>query len=165
MVWLGALVFIVMGAGISVVVALKIFQISIAIVVEVVLAGLFGIDLYLSYFAPIHFSEEDTQEDEQAFALIKQIRISMQTLTLKASSLNANYTVEKSQLFSFSEAVDSLSAVEDIAVVKMEQDILAKVTAVSSACDSVLAGGDGTEFKKQIASLEVLIKQRATLKN
>lgn len=161
MVWLGILIFVGLSIGITVCVAFKIFQIGIAVVVECVLAFLLAVDIYVCYFAEHRQSSEPV--DEKALLLIRQIRSSMETLCLKASSLTATYEAEKKQIAAFKDTAQQMNLVDDIAAVKFEQAILTGITAVSSACDTTLAGGDSAELKKQLAALDSVIKQRMAM--
>ena len=164
MVWLGVIVFIGASIAMTITAVYKVVEVRIAIVIECVFAFLFAIDSYFGYFANSHVQNVSQQED-QALNLIKQIRDSLGMLNLKANSLNENF-VEQKKLISFlAEDVKYLSPVDSAGAVKLEQDILGAITATSSACDTLLSGSDGLELKKQLGSLENLIKQRKLMKN
>jgi len=90
MVWLGVAVLIAISIGMTICVAFCVVQIRIAIVTECVLVFLFAIDSYFGYFANSHVQNVEQQET-QALSLIKQIRSSLDLLSLKAGSLNETY--------------------------------------------------------------------------
>ena len=97
--------------------------------------------------------------------LVGDIQSSISNFALKTTALNNSYEAEKAVVSSLVEDVNALLPLENINAVKFEQDILIKLTEVSSACDSLLSTGRSDEFKKQLASLETLIKQRKAMRD
>jgi hypothetical protein len=165
MVWLGEIVFLVISIGITISVCFHVLQVSIAIGIELILFFLLLADIYFGYFANSHVQSVE-QNETQSLGLIKQIRVALDSVNLKVPSLNDSYAAEKKQIAFLAEEVHYISPVDNITEsAKLELDILGKITAVSSACDATLSGGDGAELRKQIAALDLLIKQRKLMKN
>lgn len=92
--------------------------------------------------------------------LLEQIITSMDLLAQKASSLNDSWAEEKEKIIETSQEVRHLQKSDGITAAKFEQDILGKITALSSACDSAIAGNKDAEVKKMLASLLLSIGQR-----
>ena len=91
--------------------------------------------------------------------LLEQIITSMALLAQKASSLNDSWAEEKEKIIETSQEVRHLQKSDGITAAKFEQDILGKITALSSACDSAIAGNKDAEVKKMLASLLLSIGQ------
>lgn len=100
---------------------------------------------------------------ESSASAVKQICDLMETLCFKSSSLNSNNEDIFQQVNSIMLIVKEIKPMNDIAAAKFEQDIFCKITAVSSLCDGVIAGNDSADLKKQLSSLEFLLKQRASM--
>jgi len=100
---------------------------------------------------------------ESSASAVKQICDLMETLSFKSSSLNSSNEDILQQVNSVMKIVKEIKPLNDIAAAKFEQDIFCKITAVSSLCDSVIAGNDSADLKKQLSSLEFLLKQRASM--
>ncbi len=95
--------------------------------------------------------------------LVGDIQSSIGNFALKATSLNNSYEAEKAVVSNLVNEVNGLFPLENINAVKFEQDILIKLTEVSSACDVLLSTGRADEFKKHLTSLETLIRQRKAM--
>ena len=95
--------------------------------------------------------------------LVGDIRSSIGNFALKTTSLNNSYEAEKAVVSNLVNEANCLFPLDNINAVKFEQDILIKLTEVSSACDVLLSTGRADEFKKQLTSLETLIRQRKAM--
>lgn len=95
--------------------------------------------------------------------LVGDIQSSIGNFALKATSLNNSYEAEKAVVSNLVNEANDLFPLENINAVKFEQDILIKLTEVSSACDVLLSTGRADEFKKHLTSLETLIRQRKAM--
>ncbi len=105
--------------------------------------------------------KENKKEDFKHAASQKmQMESYFELLLAKISSLNDDYSSIKKQCRELYEKIKELSLSDDVAAIKLEHDIFSKVTAVSSACDTVLSGGSAQELLKQMSSLETTVKQR-----
>ncbi|MFA6938315.1 MAG: hypothetical protein WCQ67_08800 [Treponema sp.] len=163
-VWLGDIIFIIVALGLTIAIMNDVLQIRTAIIIEAILVFLFAIDIYFGYFGNTKIQEVGAHET-QMLSAIKDIRSSMELLILKSSSLSSAYDDEKKKIASISEDARYLSPVENTNAVSLEQNMLGKITALSSACDSIASGSDGSDFKTQLSSLDMLMKQRKLLKN
>lgn len=101
---------------------------------------------------------------ESSEGAVKQICNHMEMLSFKASSLKSSNEDVLKKVDSIMEIVKSIKPLNDITAAKFEQDIFCKITEVSSMCDGVIAGNDSSDLKKQLSSLEILLKQRAAMK-
>lgn len=99
------------------------------------------------------------------WGLVGNMKSSIGNFALKTTSLNNSYEAEKALVSNLVEQVNQLLPLENINAVKFEQDILIKLTEVSSACDTLLSTGRDDDFKKHLSSLEMLIKQRMAMKD
>ena len=91
----------------------------------------------------------DAQKNQSTIpTLLEQIITSMDLLAQKASSLNDSWAEEKEKIIETSQEVRHLQKSDGITAAKFEQDILGKITALSSACDSAIAGNKDAEVKK-----------------
>ncbi|MCR5762879.1 MAG: hypothetical protein K6G00_05790 [Treponema sp.] len=95
--------------------------------------------------------------------LIGDIQSSIGNFALKTTSLNNSYEAEKAIVSNLVTEANALFPLKNINAVKFEQDILIKLTEVSSACDALLSTGRADEFKKHLTSLETLIRQRKAM--
>lgn len=103
------------------------------------------------------------RDGEQNMRLIRDIRRSLQAFSQKASAMNGSYEQEKRQIALLLDAAGQLEPSSDITAAKLEQDILMRITETSSACDSVIVGKDGAEFRQRLSSLQQLVRQRGAL--
>ena len=107
------------------------------------------------------FSKKGKMEGESG--LLDQINFSMDLLVQKSRNLNSQFEDEKKQI---AEIADTARTIRDSGVIfsaKLEQDILGKITAVSSVCDAVLAGRPVNNMQQTIESLKAAISQRLAL--
>ena len=95
--------------------------------------------------------------------LVGDIRSSIGNFALKTTSLNNSYEAEKAVVSNLVNEANGLFPLDNIIAVKFDQYILIKLTEVSSACDVLLSTGRADEFKKQLTSLETLIRQRKAM--
>jgi len=110
-------------------------------------------------------SEKSKKEDEANCVLLKQIASSMEELCSKAQMMNDSCKEQKDNIQSIKAELNELTGLSNITAAKMEQDILGKITAVSSSCDTVLSGGTNEDLKKQLSSLMSSVNQRKALTN
>lgn len=104
-----------------------------------------------------------SKNNEDNCVLLKQIVSSMQELNTKALCMNDSFSEEKESILRLAENVKELKGLDNITAAKMEQDILCRITMVSSGCDTVLSGGSGEELKKQLTALISSYNQRKAL--
>ena len=97
--------------------------------------------------------------------LVGDIQSSIGNFALKTTSLNNSYEAEKALVSSLVVEAKALVPLENINAVKFEQDILIKLTEVSSACDTLLSTGRADDFKRHLSSLETLLKQRKAMRD
>lgn len=96
--------------------------------------------------------------------LLDRINLSMNLLVQKSQNLNSQFDEEKKQIAELAEEAKKLAGSPEIFSAKLEQDILGNITAVSSACDSVLSGSNESAVKETLASLKTVLAQRMALK-
>lgn len=79
-----------------------------------------------------------------------------------ASTLNEKYTSQKDKLKSLTDEIGKFVPVNDIAAIKLEQNIIWKLTEVGNACGAAMAGKQNAQasLNEQLESLEKLISQR-----
>lgn len=99
-------------------------------------------------------------KDGSLAPLTQQIASSMELLVQKTEYLGENFSSETESIKKISEQVKTLTPLDDIASAKYEQDILGKITAVSSACNSVIAGKHGANIAKALSSLQAAVTSR-----
>lgn len=110
------------------------------------------------------FGKEKKEEKKSAFpSLVEQIRIQMNLLVEKSGNLNDQFAEEKRDIVLLAGEASFMEQSQEILAAKLEQDILGRITAVSSACDFALSDKENT-VKKEIASLKAKMSQRCALK-
>ena len=92
--------------------------------------------------------------------LTEQIVHSMDLLVQKTDSLNDTYEVEKTALKRIFASVQTFVTVDDIASAKYEQEILGRITKVSSACDAAIVGKPGADIASAIGDLQSAVTSR-----
>ena len=97
-------------------------------------------------------------------SLVEQINSQMKLLVEKSGILNDQFESEKNEIASIALEAADLGESKEILAAKLEQDILGRITAVSSACDLALSGTRGDGVKKEIANLSAKISQRCALR-
>lgn len=97
-------------------------------------------------------------------SLIEQINRHMVLLVEKSGNLNDTFELEKAEIASIAEEAASIEESKEILAAKLEQDILGRITAVSSACEQAIAGNARENVKKEISSLKAKMSQRSALK-
>ena len=88
---------------------------------------------------------------------------SMALLLNKSQTLNSSWQKEKDCLQEIMQTISTFVLSNEIASAKMEQDILSKITAVSSACDRVIAGSKDVDFSAQVQALATAVNQRKAI--
>lgn len=102
------------------------------------------------------------QDESTVLTSAQEMERSVNNLVNKAASLNETYSAEKEKITNLTENIKKFTPVKDIAAIKLEQNIIWKMTEVSSACGSALAGKQmaASELKTKLKELEKLIDQR-----
>ena len=100
---------------------------------------------------------------EGGSVLLERINFSMDLLVQKSRNLNSQYEDEKKQIAEIAQTARTIRESSVIFSAKLEQDILGKITAVSSVCDAVLAGRQGKSMKQSVEALKTAISQRLAL--
>ncbi|MBO4386624.1 MAG: hypothetical protein J5817_06345, partial [Treponema sp.] len=96
--------------------------------------------------------------------LLEQIVTSMTLLVQKTGTLNDSWAGEKEQIAGLLAEVEQMEDSDDILAAKFEQDILGKITALSSACDCAIAGKKDADVEKALAALASSVNQRKAVK-
>ena len=107
--------------------------------------------------------KKPNEETRATSTLIAQIQASMAILNEKASALNDNYIEEKNTIAQLFKDVETMVPAKEILGAKFEQDILGYITAVSSACDGVIAGKQGADIEGKLRTLKTAITQRLAM--
>ncbi len=116
------------------------------------------------FFARLFSKEDDKKNMQLAVEAVQNITNALSVLSQKVSTLNDSFNESKQSVASLMAQAQAFIPQNEIAAAKCEQNILGAITACSSACDSVLAGGDVQEFKKQLSALATLVTQRSHFK-
>lgn len=79
-----------------------------------------------------------------------------------ASTLNEKYSGEKEKLKSLTDEIKTFVPVNDISAIKLEQNIIWKLTEVGNACGAAMAGKPNAQVSlgEQLDALKKLISQR-----
>ena len=105
------------------------------------------------------------EEKPSGPSLVEQINRHMSLLVDKSGNLNDSFESEKAEIAVIAKEAASIEESKEILAAKLEQDILGRVTAVSSACELAIAGKATCEtVKKEIVSLKAKMGQRSALK-
>ena len=122
-------------------------------IVQKIISGLFG-------------KSEEYKEALPSFpTLLEQIVSSMKLLLAKSGTMNDSWAEEKEQIARLVDEVEHMEETDGILAAKFEQDILGKITALSSACDCAIAGKKNADVKKALAALLSSVNQRVAVKN
>ena len=121
-------------------------------IVKKIISGLFG------------KADDDKSELPSFPTLLEQIVTSMTLLVQKAGTLNDSWAGEKEQIAGLLTEVEQMEDSDDILAAKFEQDILGKITALSSACDCAIAGKKDADVEKALAALASSVNQRKAVK-
>lgn len=92
--------------------------------------------------------------------LLERIISAMAVLETKSELLNSSFDAEKKEIVSLKNEVENIEDSAEIAIAKVETQILGEITAVSSACDLALTGRDNDSLKKTVARLRNTVRQR-----
>lgn len=105
------------------------------------------------------------KEDEKSSgpSLVEQINSQMKLLVEKSGILNDQFESEKNEIASIALEAADLGESKEILAAKLEQDILGRITAVSSACELAIAGKSRENVKKEISALKAKMGQRSAL--
>lgn len=105
------------------------------------------------------------EEKPSGPSLVEEINRHMSLLVDKSRNLNDSFESEKSEIAAIAKEAASIEESREILAAKLEQDILGRVTAVSSACELAIAGkATGETVKREINSLKAKMGQRSVLK-
>ena len=84
----------------------------------------------------------------------------MGILVQKTDSLNDSYEVAKTALKRIYASVQTFVTVDDIASAKYEQEILGRITKVSTACDAAIVGKTDSNIENAIGDLQAAVTSR-----
>lgn len=104
------------------------------------------------------------KKPEESFGLTSELRVQAEHFELKSDGLNDSFAEEKKLVKSICEDIKNLVPVDDLNGRKFEQDIMFKLSAANSLCDSAISGRDQGEFSKSLAALDTSVKQRKLFK-
>nr|WP_318710518.1 hypothetical protein [uncultured Treponema sp.] len=105
------------------------------------------------------------EEKPSGPSLVEEINRHMTLLVEKSGNLNETFETEKSEIGAIAREAALIKESKEILAAKLEQDILGRITAVSSACELAIAGKATSEtVKKEIVSLKAKMNQRSALK-
>lgn len=96
-------------------------------------------------------------------SLVEQINSQMKLLVEKSGILNDQFESEKNEIASIALEAADLGESKEILAAKLEQDILGRITAVSSACELAIASKSRENVKKEISALKAKMGQRSAL--
>ena len=96
-------------------------------------------------------------------SLVEQINSQMKLLVEKSGILNDQFESEKNEIASIALEAADLGESKEILAAKLEQDILGRITAVSSACELAIAGKSRENVKKEISARKAKMGQRSAL--
>lgn len=102
-------------------------------------------------------------EKSSGSSLVEQINSQMKLLVEKSGILNDQFESEKNEIASIALEAADLGESKEILAAKLEQDILGRITAVSSACELAIAGKSRENVKKEISALKAKMGQRSAL--
>lgn len=139
------------------------FSMKAAIAVSSILFLLFVAGLIVSAVASA--KARKAKKNSQNGTLITQLKSSSERLSLKVSAMKDSFAEEKKIIENIAVELGNIHPVKDVNASKAEQDILVKITSVSSLIDGVIAGSDPSEFKKQLTVLYTAVKQRKQFEN
>ncbi len=123
------------------------------------LAFVFVAVLVVSYI--IQEKKLHAMTDETSLSLMGK---NFERLLEKSHALTSDYAQEKQCIENLSKSVEDITDSKSVDVAKFDYEIITKLTQVSSLCDKAIAGGDNDgEFPKQLAALELLLRQRKAM--
>ncbi len=112
-----------------------------------------------------HKHKEEKEKAPAAPPLLRSVRKSLNEFAQRVAALNDSYASEKQLAAALAADAKGFKTLRNINAAKFEQDILIKITEASSACNAVLTSGQDEEFKKQLAALDLLVRQRKSMKD
>ncbi len=117
-------------------------------------------DFFGNLFKTKKRRSNDNPESPLTANSLERIKYAMGRLVQKAATLNDSWQEQKTALVQIQQITDTFVLSNEIASAKMEQDILGKITAVSSSCDRVIAGNKDVDFAAQVQALQTVVNQR-----
>ena len=117
-------------------------------------------DFFGNLFKTKKRRSNDNPESPLTANSLERIKYAMGRLVQKAATLNDSWQEQKTALVQIQQITDTFVLSSEIASAKMEQDILGKITAVSSSCDRVIAGNKDVDFAAQVQALQTVVNQR-----
>ncbi len=116
----------------------------------------------MSIFSTI-FGKDDSKKKEPS--LIDQIFSSTSLLEQKSEMLNDSWAEQKGRIKEISAEMRLFTDSNEIAAAKFEQDILGKLTAVSTACDGAISGKQNAKITldRQLNELVTSVHSRTSI--
>ena len=139
-------------------------SIKIAVVIECVLLFFLAITVFVSLLSAAHIHTA-VKAGDQLLSSVKELRSEGSMLALKADTLSSAYDAEKKRIKAVTENLAYISPVHNDTAARIERDMLKSIAALNDACDTVNEGSDGAALRKQLAALELLLKQRLLQRN
>ena len=139
-------------------------SIKIAVVIECVLLFFLAITVFVSLLSAAHIHTA-VKAGDQLLSSVKELRSEGSMLALKADTLSSAYDAEKKRIKAVTENLAYISPVHNDTAARIERDMLKSIAALNDACDTVHEGSDGAALRKQLAALELLLKQRLLQRN
>jgi len=104
------------------------------------------------------------EDQKKSLESIERIRGVTHNIQEKSFALGESFKDEKALLGNIADSAAKFFPLNDVGASKAEYEILTKLTQVGFLCDKAIAGTDTAgDFKKQLASLVLLMKQREAL--
>lgn len=102
------------------------------------------------------------EDESTSLSSEEEMNRSCTNLVNKASTLNEKYAFAKEDISTLTSQIKEFVPVNDIAAIKLEQNIIWKITEVSNACGAALAGKANAQesLKAKLDELKKLISQR-----
>lgn len=142
----------------------NILAIKVSIILEVILFFIFLGFVCIGFFANAHVSHV-MKKEETLLSPIKEIRASMNILSVLAVNFDESLSAEKNKIEQLNEMARYISPVENDEAINLEHKILQKIKETQSNVESVSQETFKIALKKDLSDLETLFNMRKLLRN
>ena len=160
--YITGIIFEVAGIILTILVVKQTVTIKTAVLTETIIFFFILMFLLWALIGNIKIQEVSSSQKKE-YSSVKELRSSMQRLSISVEGLPDTLKTEKDAVKKLAEEMNYLSPVASDESEEMEAQMLMCVKRISLAVNDIMNGSDATNFKSNISSLELLLKQRKTL--
>jgi hypothetical protein len=164
MVWIGVFVYVPASTAVIVLLKTGVLSFNAAIIIQMVFAFVFAVNVYFGYFANLHLRGVDLEESNLRARLV-EIKSKASSLSLASGRLPAQYGEIQKKLKRGLDDITYITPVQNGLGDEGESRILASLEQIKTRCETAAQGGTPADFENIVDELRTLVAERKLLRN